>query len=79
MNLDAENRVVLNIGGIRHETYKVSKAFSHETLVTKAFSAFNSEFCLVLFLPWIWLKNPWIFLVAVLLSLSIDCHFSILL
>ena len=23
MNLDAENRVVLNVGGIRHETYKV--------------------------------------------------------
>ena len=27
MNLDAENRVVLNVGGIRHETYKVSDRF----------------------------------------------------
>ncbi|GFQ74769.1 potassium voltage-gated channel protein Shaw [Trichonephila clavata] len=24
MNLDAENRVVLNVGGIRHETYKTT-------------------------------------------------------
>lgn len=23
MNLDTENRVILNVGGIRHETYKV--------------------------------------------------------
>lgn len=23
LNMDSENRVVLNVGGIRHETYKV--------------------------------------------------------
>ena len=27
MNLDSENKVILNVGGIRHETYKVSLNF----------------------------------------------------
>lgn len=27
MNLDAENRVILNVGGIRHETYKVTEQY----------------------------------------------------
>lgn len=31
--IDTENRVILNVGGIRHETYKVSFDFIHFVFV----------------------------------------------